>query len=368
MRISVSQPALALGCAAALIALGSPAIAGTTAADHGRHAGQVRHSAPAPASTPASSSPAMTGATPASPAATSRPHTGRPAGQRGASGDHRAPAATAHQAAPHATTAPPAAHPTAQAPTAPARAGDPSGNNGTVKIDRLGDMDRIPNNVAHPGCTFQVEWYGFDGGEDVRSTVSFAMQAPTADVGLQVSGPTVVPVGGDAASGAGTDTGPDAVQDYTLAFDGAAQAQQGYHVRLTVSTPRSRGNDTKTKMFWVEPCASTAPLADALPGALPASPDASASVAGVILGTLGASSTQLEAPAGSTGMTGTWASQAAPSGEVSARRAQVPTAVEAGEHGALLGAPAGSALGLGLTLGGLLLTGLAAVSRLRRRA
>ncbi len=47
------------------------------------------------------------------------------------------------------------------------------------------------------------------------------------------------------------------MQSYTLSFDGAPQPQQGYHVKLTVHTPRSKGNDTKTKVFWVAPCEAT---------------------------------------------------------------------------------------------------------------
>ena len=136
-------------------------------------------------------------------------------------------------------------------------AGDPAGNNGTVKIAPLGAMDSIPNNTPHVGCSFQVEWYGYDQGADIVSTVSFAMWAPTKDVGLTVHGPGSVFVGGDPASGAGTSTGLDGRQAYTLSFDGAPQAQQGYHVKLTVATPRSQGNDTKTKVFWVQPCASS---------------------------------------------------------------------------------------------------------------
>ena len=131
---------------------------------------------------------------------------------------------------------------------------DPAGNNGTVKIAPYGEIDRIPNNTPHPGCTFQVEWYGFDEGDDVVSQVSFAMQAPTADVALSVDGPSEVPVGGDSATGAGTETGLDGRETYTLSFDGEPHPKQGYHVRLTVATPRSQGNDTKTKVFWVEDC------------------------------------------------------------------------------------------------------------------
>ncbi|QIK66695.1 hypothetical protein G7072_10400 [Nocardioides sp. HDW12B] len=130
--------------------------------------------------------------------------------------------------------------------------GSPPGNNGTVKIAPLGEMDGIPNNSPHPGCDFQVEWYGFDEGADVVSRVSFAMQAPTGDVGLTVNGPGEVFVGEDPASGAGQD--PDGVQAYTLSFDGAPHPQQGYHVKLTVNTPRSNGSDVKHKVFWVEDC------------------------------------------------------------------------------------------------------------------
>lgn len=138
------------------------------------------------------------------------------------------------------------------------RAGSPPGNNGTVKIAPLGEMDQIPNNTPHPGCSFQVEWYGFDEGADVISTVSFAMHAPTRDVGLSVDGPRQVFVGGSPGRGAGND-GLDAVATYRLSFDGAPHPKQGYHVKLTVSTPRSNGNDTKTKVFWVAPCTDPVP-------------------------------------------------------------------------------------------------------------
>lgn len=131
---------------------------------------------------------------------------------------------------------------------------DPAGNNGTVKIAPLGELDGIPDNTPHPGCTFQIEWYGYDEGTDIVSTVSFAEQAPTTGVGLSVNGPAQVFVGGDPATGAGTPTGLDGTQAYTLSFTGAPHPQQGYHVKLTVSTPRSLGNDTKTKVFWVEDC------------------------------------------------------------------------------------------------------------------
>ena len=52
-------------------------------------------------------------------------------------------------------------------------ANDPGGNNGTVKIVEDGDFDAPPNNDPHVGCTFTVEWYGFDQGADIVSKVTF---------------------------------------------------------------------------------------------------------------------------------------------------------------------------------------------------
>ncbi|GEP39758.1 hypothetical protein NPS01_34210 [Nocardioides psychrotolerans] len=136
----------------------------------------------------------------------------------------------------------------------PGGASDPGGNNGTVKIVEDGDFDSIPNNDPHVGCTFSLEWYGFDKGADIISTVTFEMQAPTASVGLTVDGPPTVFVGGDPASGAGTPTGLDGRQAYTLSFDGPPHPIQGYHLKLTIETPGSQGSDKKYKVFWVEGC------------------------------------------------------------------------------------------------------------------
>ncbi len=145
--------------------------------------------------------------------------------------------------------------------------GDPPGNNGTVKIAPAGEADGTPDNNPHPGCTFQIEWYGFDEGSDIVSTVEFAMHAPTSDVGLSGGSPEEVFVGGDPATGAGTESGLDGVQEYTLSFDGEPHAQQGYHVKLTVHTPYSQGADTKHKVYWVEPCAEESELPEAESGA-----------------------------------------------------------------------------------------------------
>ena len=144
---------------------------------------------------------------------------------------------------------------------------DPPGNNGTVKIAPTGESDGTPDNNPHPGCTFQVEWYGFDEGADIVSTVEFVMQAPTSDVGVTWPEPSEVWVGEDPATGAGTETGFDGSQEYMLAFDGEPHPQQGYHVKLTVHTPYSKGSDTKHKVFWVEGCEQEAEVPEAGPGA-----------------------------------------------------------------------------------------------------
>ena len=139
------------------------------------------------------------------------------------------------------------------AAAAPTSGKDPGGNNGTVKVQEV-DFDDPPNNDPHVGCTFLLEWYGFDKGADIISKVTFEMQAPTKSVGLSVDGPAEVFVGEDAASGAGTATGLDGRELYTLAFDGPAHPLQGYHVKLTINTPGSKGADKKHKVFWVEGC------------------------------------------------------------------------------------------------------------------
>jgi len=127
---------------------------------------------------------------------------------------------------------------------------DPPGNNGTVKIDGV-DFDSAPNNEPHVGCTFQVDFYGFDekAGD---AKVTFESQAPTADATITVVSGDLTPfIGGDAAGG-GTDV--DAQVTYKLAFTGDPQPNQGYHVKLTVNAPFSQGADTKFKVFFVTGC------------------------------------------------------------------------------------------------------------------
>ena len=135
--------------------------------------------------------------------------------------------------------------------------GNPPGNNGTVKVDGV-DFDDHPNNQPHVGCTFQIDFYGYDEG-DLNATVTFEDQAPTADAGLSVTSgqgnPSTVFIGEDDNSGAGTPAGLDASETYTLAFTGEPHPVQGYHVKLTINAEGSQGADVKHKVFWVTECA-----------------------------------------------------------------------------------------------------------------
>jgi hypothetical protein len=129
----------------------------------------------------------------------------------------------------------------------------PPGNNGTVKIDGL-PLDSAPNNEPHPGCTFEIDFYGFDEG-DLDATYILELHPPSGR-GTLTSG--TVFIGEDAAGGgrdldASTgliDLGP------ALADSGAsANRNQGFHVRLTVHAEGSIGSDVKHKVFWVSECA-----------------------------------------------------------------------------------------------------------------
>ncbi|HYF74827.1 MAG TPA: hypothetical protein VD864_18510 [Nocardioides sp.] len=236
--------------------------------------------------------------------------------------------------------------------------GDPAGNNGTVKIAGPGDEAGHPSNNPHPGCTFLIEWFGFDEGADVVSTVSFASQAPTSDVVLGGTSPAEVFVGGDPASG-GTDL--DGRQAYSLTFQGEPHPKQGYHVKVTVATPRSLGNDTKTKVFWVEPCATAAPDTPDEGGTGSTdeeTPDQGVSDEGT--GTTGDSTDE--------GVLGeTYAADADEAAADEAASAAVPTAVDAGEEG-LLPTWARSPLPLTLISFALVLAGVGIVLRNRSRA
>jgi hypothetical protein len=128
---------------------------------------------------------------------------------------------------------------------------NPPGNNGTVKIDAVA-FDDHPNNEPHVGCTFQVDFYGYDEG-DLEALVTFEAHPPTGPVQTLLT--DTVFIGEDDNSGGGSEAGLDASATYTLDFTGITpHPQQGFHVKLTVNAEGSQGADVKHKVFWVTGC------------------------------------------------------------------------------------------------------------------
>jgi hypothetical protein len=128
---------------------------------------------------------------------------------------------------------------------------NPPGNNGTIKIDDV-PFDDAPDNEPHVGCTFQVDFYGYDQG-DLFADVTFEAHPPTGPV--QVLLTDRVFIGEDDNAGGGSQAGLDASATYTLDFDGIEpHPNQGFHVKLTIHADGSKGADTKHKVFWVTGC------------------------------------------------------------------------------------------------------------------
>jgi hypothetical protein len=128
---------------------------------------------------------------------------------------------------------------------------NPPGNNGTIKVDRE-PFDDAPNNEPHVGCTFQVDFYGYDQG-DLNADVTFTAHPPTGEE--QVLLTDTVFIGQDDNSGGGSEAGLDASKTYTLDLTGIEpHPNQGVHVKLTIHAEGSQGADTKHKVFWVTGC------------------------------------------------------------------------------------------------------------------
>ena len=139
-------------------------------------------------------------------------------------------------------------------PGVAAAASNPPGNNGTVKVDAR-PFDSAPDNEPHVGCTFQVDFYGYDEG-DLDATVTFEAHPPTVrDGDDQVLLTDTVFIGEDDNGGGGSEAGLDARRTYRLDLTGlTAHPVQGFHVRLTIHAEGSNGADTKHKVFWVTGC------------------------------------------------------------------------------------------------------------------
>jgi hypothetical protein len=235
----------------------------------------------------------------------------------------------------------------AQTTDARDHAGDPRGNNGTIKIEGVDVQTGPPDNNPHQGCTFVVEFYNYDKG-DLNATVTFEDKNPTKNAGHKVVSGNLGPIfiGEDAADG-GNDL--DAKETYTLSFSGEPHPQQGYHLKITVHADGSQGNDTKHKVFWVEGCEQTPPTTEPPTTEPPTTEPPTTEPP-----TEEPSTTEPTAPT------------------TESPTASVPTAVNAGMNGPSSGAGTGGTgfgvLGGGLLAAGALLLGSGGFIALRRRS
>ncbi len=138
---------------------------------------------------------------------------------------------------------------------APAAGADsPPGNNGTVKANA--DTAVSTSNDPHVGCVFQIDMFGLDT-DTTSATVRFDAIAP--------SGSGLIRVDTVAVQGAGTGGSMDGYAgsaSYSLVGlmgPYTQQPDQGYHVRLTVTTDGSQGANKKFKVFWVTGCDAPPP-------------------------------------------------------------------------------------------------------------
>jgi hypothetical protein len=135
------------------------------------------------------------------------------------------------------------------------------GNNGTVKVDGI-PFDDLPDNQPHVGCTFQIDFYGYDEG-DLFASVSFELDPPTGGM-VEILSEDGIFIGEDSAAGGGSTAGLDASRTYDLsaaiaATGTAPHPQQGWHIGLTVNADGSIGSDVKHKEFWVTGCGGYPP-------------------------------------------------------------------------------------------------------------
>lgn len=234
--------------------------------------------------------------------------------------------------------------------------GDPRGNNGTVKIDGEA-FDDGRGNEPHVGCTFQVDFYGFDAGD--TATITFTGHAPTGGGPLHSESRTV----STDAAGGGQDR--DATFTYSVSDQlselGAVtpHAQQGWHVKLAVDVDSTPGG-AKQKVFWIDcpaPAApatlgggtttTTTPLGGATTDAATFSPRSTVLPATVVTGTTVAAAERQDALTLGAANATLAAGEAAPADAVSAQGAVQPSALPFTGSQALL-----SLLALGLSAAG----------------
>jgi hypothetical protein len=123
-------------------------------------------------------------------------------------------------------------------------------NPGTVKIDGV-LFDNVQDNEPHPGCIFKLQFFGFPEGTDV--SYQFAVYPPTSNTngpGTLIEPPGVVDLTLPAPGlrKLNLNTGKIDLRDGLTAAGVSPHPIQGFHVKLTVTTPGGH----KYKVFWVE--------------------------------------------------------------------------------------------------------------------
>src|SRR4029450_830057 len=88
---------------------------------------------------------------------------------------------------------------------------NPPGNNGTVKIDGVA-FDDDPDNEPHVGCVFQVDFYGFDGG-DLFADVTFEVHPPTGNPAVLLEDEVFIGEDDNSGGGSGAGAGAAAASD-----------------------------------------------------------------------------------------------------------------------------------------------------------
>jgi hypothetical protein len=123
-------------------------------------------------------------------------------------------------------------------------------NTGTVKIDGV-LFDNVQDNEPHPGCIFKLQFFGFPEGTD--ASYQFAVYPPTSNTngpGTLIEPPGVVDLTLPAPGlrKLNLNTGKIDLRDGLTAAGVSPHPIQGFHVKLTVTTPGGH----KYKVFWVE--------------------------------------------------------------------------------------------------------------------
>jgi hypothetical protein len=169
-------------------------------------------------------------------------------------------AGAGHSAPPETTpAAPPQSRRSGEGRSTPPRgAGNDSaaggqGNRGFIQLSSDGSEFFPPANEPHLPCQFWVGFYNFRDGTDGAS-VAFAAQPPSGgpEEPLEGFAPTFVPFTQQNSRGVTL----NAAQFYDLedSLTGLERhAQQGYHIKLTVTTtPDDISADQKHHVFWVD--------------------------------------------------------------------------------------------------------------------